>query len=548
MSTKKFALLARVSTKAQEAKGVSLDVQLEQMKAAVRHLNGTVAKIYRGQESAFTPEREILNEVLSDAEDSVFDAIMVADHSRWSRNSEESIKYFRILRNNKKQFYVLTQGYNLYELEDNFLLSLFSIINERQSGVTAFKSLMSKISNANKNRLSACHKCPYGRKFNKNTNQWEIVEEEAIVIRQAADLIINKNYSCFSAAKELNMYVGTLHKRLMSSGKDWTQSFRSERHNINETIKMSLPPVLSNREISLIKSKLKAKRTWDRTPAKNKYLLSRLIKDANSNYSLTGATTPSGKKCYRLQQGPREHRYSIKASEIENVVLNPLFEALGSDHNIQRLIFQERSHSTSYNELKQQLSNIQSEIKNKNILLNRTTDALISTDKNEFNSMYKALTEKMKKLDGELLNLNKKFMKLKDMLDNIPTEKESLTLRETIRKHLIAESKSAYVSSGIAYSDLSFEQKRKLLGLLFSGENPYGITNGIFITCLDKHKHKFKFKARGQFFSISGDNEEGLVYPFYLDTGPQASTIAEIIHQEYPGLVGTLDVTSSPKS
>ena len=90
----RFAPLIRVSTEKQEKRGESLSTQKKQLESAIKNLNGSVYKWYEGQEHG-TPdhERKILDELMTDAQASRFDAVMVVDASRWSRDNQKSKTY-----------------------------------------------------------------------------------------------------------------------------------------------------------------------------------------------------------------------------------------------------------------------------------------------------------------------------------------------------------------------------------------------------------------------------------------------------------------------
>ena len=113
----KFAPLIRVSTESQERQGESLRVQKEQIVNAVKQLNGTIPDEcwkYSGQEHA-TPqfERQKFNQLLEDASKGIFDAVIVADASRWSRDNRRSKEGLDILRKNGIRFFILTQEFDL---------------------------------------------------------------------------------------------------------------------------------------------------------------------------------------------------------------------------------------------------------------------------------------------------------------------------------------------------------------------------------------------------------------------------------------------------
>src|SRR5210317_1790193 len=115
----RFAPLIRVSTEKQAEKGESLKTQRQQIIAAVESLGGTIPDYcwdYSGQEHA-TPaqERKKLNKLLADSSKKLFDAIIVSDPSRWSRDNLNSEQGLLTLQQNEIKFFVLRSEYNLYE-------------------------------------------------------------------------------------------------------------------------------------------------------------------------------------------------------------------------------------------------------------------------------------------------------------------------------------------------------------------------------------------------------------------------------------------------
>jgi len=92
--TLRFAPVIRVSTEKQEAKGESLRLQRRQIQEYVNDLGGYIPEhcwVYSGQEHA-TPkqERAKLDLLLEDAAKDIFDAVIVCDPSRWSRDNARS--------------------------------------------------------------------------------------------------------------------------------------------------------------------------------------------------------------------------------------------------------------------------------------------------------------------------------------------------------------------------------------------------------------------------------------------------------------------------
>ncbi len=109
MKKLRFAPIIRVSTEKQKDKGESLNVQTKQIKQYVKSLNGVVPEHcwqYSGQEHA-TPDQERykLDKLLEDSAKGLFDAVIVVDASRWSRDNLKSKAGLETLRTHDIKFF-----------------------------------------------------------------------------------------------------------------------------------------------------------------------------------------------------------------------------------------------------------------------------------------------------------------------------------------------------------------------------------------------------------------------------------------------------------
>lgn len=158
----RFAPLIRVSTEKQAKKGESLSTQRKQVEQAISSLGGQVPRWYAGQEHA-TPEQErkILGQLMEDAKARKFDAVIVADISRWSRDNRRNKEDLEILKKNNIKFFVGTKEFNLYEPSQYFMLGMGVEINEFFAKEQAYKSIMNRIERA-KRGIPSCGRRPYG--------------------------------------------------------------------------------------------------------------------------------------------------------------------------------------------------------------------------------------------------------------------------------------------------------------------------------------------------------------------------------------------------
>ena len=172
METLRFAPIVRVSTERQEARGESLTTQKSQINQYVKALGGIIPESlwqYSGQEHA-TPdqERTRLNHLLRDSDKKIFDAVIVCDASRWSRDNLKSKEGLRTLRDNGIKFFVGTMEYDLYNPEHSFYLGVSAEIGELQARQQSLKSITNRINKA-KRGVPTSGWLPYGRTFDKES-------------------------------------------------------------------------------------------------------------------------------------------------------------------------------------------------------------------------------------------------------------------------------------------------------------------------------------------------------------------------------------------
>jgi site-specific DNA recombinase len=267
----RYAPLVRVSTEAQAVKGESLRTQRSQIQRLVKSMGGTIPEgclsRYDGQEHA-TPdqERRFLDTLLEDASKGMFDAVIVCDASRWSRDNANSKKGLEILRANGIRFFVGSTEYDLDRPEHRLFLGMATEINEFYAAEQNRKSRLNRIARAERN-IATAGKLPYGRTFdvNKITKEggWGINEEQADKIRWAADSYLNGD-GLGKIAQTLGMNPSNLWKILTRrSGDTWAIRFHKTKHfKDEETIELKIPPLLPKQTIDKILSRAAANKTY----------------------------------------------------------------------------------------------------------------------------------------------------------------------------------------------------------------------------------------------------------------------------------------------
>lgn len=341
----RFAAFIRVSTEKQEQEGESLKVQEKQIVNAVKSIGGTIVKRYGGQEHATAGfEREQLEQLLTDAakKPRPFDAVIVADESRWSRDNAKSKQSLEILRQNSIRFFVGTTEHDLMNPQARLWLGIAAEMHEYQAQIQSKKSIESRIKRASEGKPSS-GKLPFGRTYDAKTGDWDIVPEKQQLIKTVADRYLGGE-SMAAIAKELGLNHANLHKVLMHrSGSTWESRFRSKANQINEMVTFTIPPLLSEKTIKALHDRARDNKTYSHGHLKNKYLLARKIFCSHCGYAMFGQTNHASRRYYRHAHHDRDRKCTatkswVDADVIEENVLRRLFLMFGNAALIEQAI------------------------------------------------------------------------------------------------------------------------------------------------------------------------------------------------------------------
>ncbi len=345
MKPTRFAPLIRVSTESQEQKGESLKTQETQIRSYVKALDGIIIddfSKYCGQEHGTENyDREKLDLLLSDAARDVYDAVIVCDASRWSRDNVKSEKGLEILRNNGKLFYIGSSGYDLFNPEHLLFINLSTVIGQFQAKQQKKKSVENRIERAKKNIPSA-GQLPFGRDYDRKTDTWRVdPEKQKLLQRVGQRYLAGESMQVIAASVNLNY--SSLWKNLSkTSGDTWPIKFHCPDLNISETVNVRVPALLPPETIAAIHARAEGNKTYTHGKIKNRYLLSRMVFCSRCGRPLFGETNHRGKRYYRHAtrfRSPECDRVKlIPAAELENSVLIELTQVFGDVERVRAAI------------------------------------------------------------------------------------------------------------------------------------------------------------------------------------------------------------------
>ena len=301
----RFAPLVRVSTETQAKVGESLRTQTEQIKQYVKTIGGVIPEYcwdYSGQEHA-TPdqERNKLKQLLDDSSKGIFDAVIVCDASRWSRDNAENKRGLKILRDNNIRFFIAGMEHDLHSPEQNFILGMFAEFNELNAKQQNLKSIQNRIAKA-KRGIPTAGKLPYGRTYNSDTNEWGLDLQKARNIEWAAERYL-AGENMVKLATAIGLAKSHLWEVLTKRSSDkWAVNFNPPNMNVNETVEIPIPPLLSAETIQAIHERTKANKTYTHGEIKHKYLLSRMVFCSECGSSMYAQTNHGGRQYYCHQR------------------------------------------------------------------------------------------------------------------------------------------------------------------------------------------------------------------------------------------------------
>jgi site-specific DNA recombinase len=505
MEKLQFAPLIRVSTEKQEKRGESLSTQRKQLERAIQDLGGTVYKWYAGQEHA-TPdhERKILDELMADSQAGNFNAIMVADISRWSRDNQKSKKYLSILKENKIQFYWLGRHMDLTVPFNNLMIGMGTEINEFFASEQAYKSITNRIERAKKG-IPVAGKLPYGRTYDKKTGKWGIDSEKQFDIQHAAKKYLSGE-SMDSIAALYGMNTSNLHKILKHRcGNEWKQKFKSKQLKIDEPVTIEIPRLLDESIIKQIHERSEANRTYTHGLNKYNYLLARTIFCEKCGYALFGQANKKGILYYRhpRNRGCKNTFFnSIPAVQIEKAVIYDIFMMIGNRPAIEAAT---KAAIPNLKEIEQlEVTNVHAEkqIQSFKLKKERLFDEI---EKNTISS--EDVKERMTIYNDQIEKLQSEIDRNKKKCETLPTA-ESISMRMQLMLRL----KQNILRSYKHLSEMTFDEKRKLLQMVFAGQDVDGKRYGIYVNKTKTGEWMYTIKGIFQDFKGNFKNIDSIEF------------------------------------
>ena len=211
-----WAGLVRVSGEKQKL-NESLALQSTQIELAVKSLGCDPGKIlwYRGQEHTLSniaaQERKIFRQLLDDAKEHKFDALMVAYFDRRGRNKKQNTELHETLKDNGIRFFVLTSEFDVDDPDSELVLDIHSATGQHAAKRTLKASIEARISKAEQGFYTGGR--VVGRTFDKTTKTWTVDADLSRKLTTACKML-DKGGSVKEISDKVGMSWGHLYKIL----------------------------------------------------------------------------------------------------------------------------------------------------------------------------------------------------------------------------------------------------------------------------------------------------------------------------------------------
>ena len=505
----RFAPIVRVSTESQEdQKKESLRTQRKQIIQAVEILGGTIPEYcwrYSGQEHASPEfERNKLDQLLQDSGKDIFDAVIVCDASRWSRDNQKSKEGLKIFKQHGIRFFVGTTEYDLYNPEQGFFVGMSVEIAEFHALQQAQKSILNRIERA-KRGIPSAGKLPWGRTFNKDTEEWGIDPEKQKIIERAAKEYLNDQKGPDIAKKYGFFYPNLMRILRERCGDKWTISLSNDRLNIHEKITMTIPRLLPEETISAIHEKTVANRTYNHGELKNIYPLRSILFCAKCGITLTGQANHQNKLYYRH----RKHDVcepapfnSIQADLVEDAVLFELFKFFGDKAKMEQAAKQAIPNIEEMQDMKEKIASHEKELNS----IKKKRSNLISVME-DFGIQHGDVKERFAKLVEREDLLKNEIIELTSRISEFPTEEEI-----SMKSQLVQRGMESYHRGPDYLKEMTARDKRSFFQSIFGGKDKNGDKFGIYVEQYQKKNGEkgWEFRLKGN-LTTPGINDKA--YP-----------------------------------
>ena len=261
----RFAIYARVSTEQQAEDGESLSAQVSRLTAYVQQLGGTVTETFSQQEHATEGyDRRSLYQLLRSAKEGAFNAVIVRDQSRWSRDPVVGNQALIDLRKQRIRFFVGMSELDLLSPEGRLQYQIANVIDQYQAQKMRYASSESRLQRAKRGWPNGGPP-PFARILTNDSPAnrvatsaiWELDPKKYPIALRMFDLL-QQGKTFADIGREVSMNPETVRRILVKySGPVWIREFKDSITDEKIVIETPVPPLLTPEQIELVHSRAK---------------------------------------------------------------------------------------------------------------------------------------------------------------------------------------------------------------------------------------------------------------------------------------------------
>lgn len=215
---KQAALYIRVSTPQQEKEGYSVEAQTEKLKAYATAKDYYIHKIYTDSaQSGAKLERPALQQMIEDIEEGKIDVVIVYKLDRLSRSQKNTMYLIEdVFLKNSVDFISMQESFDTTTSFGRAMIGILSVFAQLERDNITERMSMGKLERVKKGLYMGGGNVPFGYMYNEQTNELEVIEDQAAVIRRM--------FTLFLSGSSISSIVSTLKKEFPEYNKTFFDS------------------------------------------------------------------------------------------------------------------------------------------------------------------------------------------------------------------------------------------------------------------------------------------------------------------------------------
>lgn len=188
----KVALYVRVSTTAQLEEGYSIEEQKAKLESYCDIKDWHIYKVYTdGGFSGSTTERPALEQLIKDAQNKLFDTVLVYKLDRLSRSQKDTLYLIEdIFLKNNIEFVSLLENFDTSTPFGRAVIGLLSVFAQLEREQIKERMQLGKLGRAKAGKSMMWAKTSYGYNYDKETGSMTVNEYEALAVKEIYSLYL----------------------------------------------------------------------------------------------------------------------------------------------------------------------------------------------------------------------------------------------------------------------------------------------------------------------------------------------------------------------